>query len=101
MAKIGNCSKLAALQYAGRPAMATKAGKVKEIAASLGKSERAVWYWAAEGCNIENPESVRQFAEGKKLKRTNFAKSHEKLERAFKTAEALNRSAKGGSQGLP
>src|SRR5258708_40243649 len=81
--------------------MATKAEKVKEIAASLGKSERAVWYWIHEGCNIENPESVRQFSERKERKRTNVQKSREKLKWAFETAETLNRLAKDGLQGSP
>jgi hypothetical protein len=81
--------------------MATKTEKVKEIAANLGKSERGVWYWIHEGCNIENPESVRQFSERKERKRTNIQKSREKLKRAFETAETLNRLAKGGLQGSP
>jgi hypothetical protein len=68
--------------------MATKAEKVKEIAASLGKSERAIWYWTSQGCDIGNPESVRQFVEGKRHRRTNVQRARERVERAFETAEA-------------
>jgi transcriptional regulator with XRE-family HTH domain len=75
--------------------------KVREVAARLGKSERTIWYWASQGCDVTDEESIRQFSEGKQLKKSNVQKVREKLERAFETAEALNRSAKGGLQVPP
>jgi hypothetical protein len=61
--------------------------KVKELAGRLGKSERTVWYWIAQGCDIENEESVRQFSEGKRLRRSNVQKGEEKLKAAFENNE--------------
>lgn len=72
--------------------------KVKEIAAKLNKGERTIWRWISEGLDITSEESVRQFFEGKRRKRTNFQRARERVERAFETAEAvLNRKAAGGN----
>lgn len=60
---------------------------VKELAGRLGKSERTVWYWIAQGCDIANEESVRQFSEGKRLRRSNVQKSQDKLKAAFDNNE--------------
>ncbi|HET9374113.1 MAG TPA: hypothetical protein VFO40_04030 [Chthoniobacterales bacterium] len=48
---------------------------------------------------MKAPESVWQFAEGKRLKQTNVQKSRERVERAFEAVETTNRSGKGGSRG--
>jgi hypothetical protein len=76
--------------------------KVREVAARLKKSERTIWYWISQGCDIGNPESVRQFVEGKRHRRTNVQRARERVERAFETAEAaLNGKAAGRNGGPP
>lgn len=75
--------------------------KVKELAARIKKGERTIWRWLQQGLDITSEESVRQFVEGKRLRRTNFQRARERVERAFETAGTLNRLAKDGLQGLP
>ena len=58
----------------------TSTEKVREVAARLKKSERTVWRWLAEGCDLASERSIRTFVEGKRLRRSNVQKSYEKLE---------------------
>jgi hypothetical protein len=53
--------------------------KVREIAARLKKSERTLWRWLSQGLDITNERSIRAFAEGKQLRKTNVEKAHERL----------------------
>ena len=57
--------------------------KFRELAARLNKGERTIWYWISQGCDISSEESVRQFSEGKRLRRTNIEKAREKLDEGF------------------
>jgi hypothetical protein len=34
--------------------------RVRELAARLKKSERAIWYWVAQGCDLASEESIRR-----------------------------------------
>lgn len=58
------------------PKASTK--KVKELASRLGKGERTIWRWIYEGLDIESERSIRAFAEGKELRKTNVQKSRER-----------------------
>jgi hypothetical protein len=53
--------------------------KVREIAAQLEKSERTIWRWVAQGCDLASERSIRTFVEAKHLRRSNVQKSYEKL----------------------
>jgi len=53
--------------------------KVREIAARLKKSERTLWRWLSQGLDITNERSIRAFAEGKQLRKTNVEKARERL----------------------
>jgi hypothetical protein len=53
--------------------------KVREIAACLKKSERTLWRWLSQGLDITNERSIRSFAEGKQLRKTNVEKAYERL----------------------
>jgi DNA-binding transcriptional MerR regulator len=53
--------------------------KVREVASRLGKSPRTIRYWIAEGCDIDNKESLREFAEAKQRRKTNIERSRERL----------------------
>jgi hypothetical protein len=75
--------------------------KVKELAARLEKGERTIWRWLSEGLDITSEESVRQFVEGKRLKRTNFQRARERVERAFETAEQAVNGKAAGRNGRP
>jgi hypothetical protein len=75
--------------------------KVKEIASKLSKGERTIWRWISEGLDITSEESVRQFVDGKRHKRNNVQRARERVERAFETAEAVNRKAAGRNGGPP
>ena len=57
--------------------------RVREVAARLKRTERTIWRWAAQGCDLTNQTSIRQFAEGKRLRKTNIQKAREKLEAAL------------------
>jgi hypothetical protein len=57
--------------------------KIREVAARLQRSERTIWRWVAQGCDLANERSIRQFSEGKRLRKTNIQKAREKLEAAF------------------
>jgi len=59
------------------PAASTE--KVREIAARLKKSERTLWRWIQQGLDITNERSIRAFAEGKQLRKTNVEKARERL----------------------
>src|SRR5260221_8136160 len=64
--------------------------KVKELAARLKKGERTIWRWVAQGCDLSNEESIRQFCEGKKLRGMGSQKARdgrEALKSAFQTDE--------------
>jgi hypothetical protein len=51
---------------------------VREVAGRLGKSLRTIWYWIAEGCDIGDEESIRQFGKAKQRRKTNIQKSRER-----------------------
>ena len=53
--------------------------KVREIAARLKRSERTLWRWLSQGLDITNERSIRAFAEGKQLRKTNVEKARERL----------------------
>jgi hypothetical protein len=53
--------------------------KVREVAARLKKSERTLWRWIQQGLDITNERSIRAFAEGKQLRKTNVEKARERL----------------------
>jgi hypothetical protein len=53
--------------------------KVREAAAQLEKSERTIWRWVAQGCDLASERSIRTFVEAKHLRRSNVQKSYEKL----------------------
>ena len=53
--------------------------KVREVAAQLEKSERTIWRWVAQGCDLASERSIRTFVEAKHLRRPNVQKSYEKL----------------------
>jgi hypothetical protein len=59
------------------PAASTE--KVREIAARLQKSERTLWRWIQQGLDITDERSIRAFAEGKQLRKTNVEKARERL----------------------
>jgi len=42
--------------------------ELRDLASKLGKSLRTLRYWAAQNCDLENEESVRQFADYKAIK---------------------------------
>lgn len=52
--------------------------KVKELARRLGKGERTIWRWVSEGCDLESERSIRAFAEGKELRKSNIQKGRER-----------------------
>jgi hypothetical protein len=51
----------------GRAAFGTTA-LVKSIALEAGRSVQTIWRWKSQGCILDDPESVRQFLEGNKLR---------------------------------
>jgi hypothetical protein len=51
----------------GRAAIGTTA-LVKSIALKTGRSIQTIWRWKSQGCILDDPESVRQFLEGNKLR---------------------------------
>jgi hypothetical protein len=42
--------------------------QLRSLASKLRKSLRTLRYWAAQNCDLENEESVRQFADYKAIK---------------------------------
>jgi hypothetical protein len=40
------------------------------VAARVGRSCRTVWRWAAQGCDLDNPDSVREFLTGNALRQS-------------------------------
>ncbi len=83
--------------------MSASRQQVKGIAAQLGKGERTIWRWISQGLDISSPGSVQQFAVGKQLRRSNFERSRERVERAFAsvagTGTGAGPKAKGSGGG--
>src|ERR1700741_2440559 len=63
--------------------------QLRHLASKLGKSLRTLRYWVAQGCDLENEESVRQFAERKAIKGRQTAKAQ------------MARERRGEESGLP
>jgi hypothetical protein len=49
-----------------------------ELSRKIGRSWRTLQYWAAQGCNLNDPESVKAFLEAKELRKTNVQKARER-----------------------
>ena len=49
-----------------------------ELSKKVGRSWRTLQYWAAQGCNLNDPESVKAFLEAKELRKTNVQKARER-----------------------
>jgi hypothetical protein len=61
--------------------MATASTKqVQEVGKRLQKSERTIWRWVAQGCNLASERSIRAFSKGKELRKTNVQKARERRE---------------------
>jgi hypothetical protein len=54
--------------------------RVHQVATRLKKSERTIWRWVSQGCDLASERSIRAFAEGKQLKKTNVQKARERRE---------------------
>src|SRR5260221_7939053 len=52
--------------------------QAREVAGRLGKSQRTIWRWVAQGCDLSDERSIQQFVDGQKLRRTNVAKARER-----------------------
>jgi hypothetical protein len=66
----------------GRAAIGTTA-LVKSIALETGRSVQTIWRWKSQGCILDDPESVRQFLEGNKLRQNpNLVREPAKSDRA-------------------
>src|SRR5258707_7168247 len=74
------------------PKASTK--KVKELAGRLKRSERTIWRWVAEGCDLASERSIRAFAEGKQLRRTNVQRARERRE-AFGVSDGSGSQTSG------
>jgi hypothetical protein len=44
--------------------------QVQVVAARVGRSYRTIWRWAARGCNLDDPDSVREFLTGNALRQS-------------------------------
>jgi hypothetical protein len=54
------------------------AERIRQVAARLERSERTIWRWVSQGCDLASERSIRAFAEGKQLRKTNVEKAHER-----------------------
>src|ERR1700747_351804 len=54
------------------------AQRVREIAKGVNRSVRTVWRWANLGCDLDDPESIRQFAGWAEARKTNIQKARER-----------------------
>jgi hypothetical protein len=52
--------------------------EVSEYARKLGKSERTLWRWVRQGCDLRNPKSLREWQIRSEVRKTNIAKSRER-----------------------
>jgi hypothetical protein len=52
--------------------------EVNEYAHRLGKSERTLWRWIRQGCNLRDPKSVREWVTRNEIRKTNIARAREK-----------------------
>jgi hypothetical protein len=74
--------------------------KVREVAARLEKSERTVWRWVGQGCDLASERSIREFAAWKRLRKTNVQKAREKLEAAFTVSNGSRASGEAQFEDL-
>src|SRR5690348_8839297 len=49
-----------------------------ELSKKIGRSWRTLQYWAAQGCNLNDPKSVKAFLMAKELRKTNVQKARER-----------------------
>src|SRR5215471_18778098 len=49
-----------------------------ELSKKVGRSWRTLQYWASQGCDLNDPQSLQRFLEGKNRKRTNVQKFRER-----------------------
>jgi hypothetical protein len=52
--------------------------EINEYAHRLGKSERTLWRWIKEGCNLRDPKSIREWQVRSEIRKTNIARAREK-----------------------
>jgi hypothetical protein len=46
-----------------------KTARIKQVAKSTGRSVRTIWRWQRQGCDLNNPASIKEFLEGNELRR--------------------------------
>ena len=58
--------------------MSYSRAQLAEISDTVGRNWRTLQRWAAEGCRLEDPQSLKAFLTAKELRRTNIARSRER-----------------------
>jgi hypothetical protein len=58
--------------------MSYSRAQLAEFSKSVGRNWRTLQRWAAEGCRLEDPQSLKSFLTAKELRRTNIARSRER-----------------------
>jgi hypothetical protein len=53
-----------------------------ELSKKVGRSWRTLQYWAAQGCDLNDPASLEAFLQAKELRKTNVQKAKERRSRA-------------------
>jgi hypothetical protein len=46
-----------------------KTARIKQVAKSTGRSVGTIWRWQRQGCDLNNPASIKEFLEGNELRR--------------------------------
>jgi hypothetical protein len=75
--------------------MSYSRAQLAEFSKTVDRNWRTLHRWAAEGCRLEDPQSLKAFLSAKELRRTNIARSRERrgIERPIGTG-------RGGTTGL-
>jgi hypothetical protein len=83
--------------------MSYSRAQLAEFSKTVGRNWRTLQRWAAEGCRLEDPQSLKAFLTAKELRRTNIARSRERrrIDRSIGTGHNKKRRVSAKRDGAP